>query len=57
MPPDTARCREASPGPVDSLVRLMVDRELGALATARQEDNGLRLRVLMRMVDYLRADP
>ena len=33
------------------LVRIMVDRELEALATVRQEDDGLRLRVLMRMVD------
>lgn len=32
----------------------MVDRELEGLATVRQEDDGLRLRVLMRMVDRVR---
>ena len=34
----------------------MVDRELAKLATVRKEDDGLRLRVLMRMLDQVRVN-
>lgn len=51
---DPRACRGGSLRPVGTLVARMVDRELEALATARQEDDGLRLRVLMRMVDRVR---
>lgn len=35
-------------------VQLMLEREIEALATSRSCDGGLRLRVLMRMLDQLR---
>ena len=41
--PRGKRVRAAGP-----LVRIMLDRELEALATVRQEDDALRLRVLLR---------
>lgn len=55
MSADPGLCRGSTPRPVGTLVARMVDRELEALATARREDGGLRLRVLMRMVDRVRV--